>query len=378
MQPARSKLVDKKTQNVLAEYVKGPGTLQQTSKRTHSRRTRDQRARAQLRLTCSLLFFPLSECRYSHWSSGPAFPFRLKHKGRASSIWGIVLILHAQDHQGTSVEPGQNSSASLCVPTSCAGGKRSLNTQVLGEQGWSWKESPDKDQHLPTPRHLCTPQLCVVLEGNSSPARDTPTLECRGPEQSPGNQQEKLIQTKIQKIHAKPKAQGFTGNDPVRILGPLVSFGKTRLHWSCKQGKIKRRTSRFPKVKVRISWGVLGEMTFGATFAEYLRFQTKAYLYYESIHQPLNDSPSHTKPQPPQKPSYCYYPKRDLHFQVKGGKNWHALLFHRLIYFWTGSELFFPLFWRGFLKGDRKKLFLTLKILLLNRNKLNAKATCHF
>ena len=61
-------------------------------------------------------------------------------------------------------------------------------------------------------------------------------------------------------------------------------------------------------------------MTFGATFAEYLRFQTKAYLYYESIHQPLNDSPSHTKPQPPQKPSYCYYPKRDLHFQVKGGK----------------------------------------------------------
>lgn len=58
MQPARSKLVDKKTQNVLAEYVKGAGTLQQTSKRTHSRRTRDQRARAQLRLTCSLLFFP--------------------------------------------------------------------------------------------------------------------------------------------------------------------------------------------------------------------------------------------------------------------------------------------------------------------------------
>ena len=213
----------------------------------------------------------------------PSSPFSVKTQRQSKLYLRIVLILHAQDHQ-------QNSSASLCVPTSCAAGKRGLNTQVLWEQGWSWKESPDKDQHLPTPRHLCAPELCVVLDGNSSPARDTPSLECRGPEQMPRQsqltQQEKLIQTKIQKIHAKPKAQGFRGNDPVRILGPLANFGKTRLHWSCKQGKIKRQTSRFPKVKVKISWGVLGEMTFGAMSAEYLRFQTKAYLYYESIHHP--------------------------------------------------------------------------------------------
>ena len=102
--------------------------------------------------------FPLCECCYGHWPSGPAFPLRLKHKGRASSIWGIVLILHAQDHQGTSVEPEQNSSASFCVPTSCAGGKRGLSP---GGAGLVLKRKPWQGSTPPYPKTpLHTPALC--------------------------------------------------------------------------------------------------------------------------------------------------------------------------------------------------------------------------
>lgn len=105
------------------------------------------------------------------------------------------------------------------------------------------------------------------------------------PRQSQPNQQEKLIQTKIQKKHAKPKAQGFRVNDPVEFWAQWLTTEK--LNYTDLASRAKSRGKpRFPKVKVKISWGVLGEMTFRAVFAEYLRFQTKAYLYYESIHHP--------------------------------------------------------------------------------------------
>ena len=144
----------------------------------------------------------------------PGFPFSVKTQ-KQSKLYLIpfsvktqrqsklYLILHAQDRQGTSAEPGeQKSSACLCAPTSCAG-ERGPDTQVLGERAGPEKTAPTRVNAFPPQDTPGTPQLCVVLEGNSSPARDTPTLEYRGPEQMPRqsqpNQQEKLFQTKIQK-----------------------------------------------------------------------------------------------------------------------------------------------------------------------------------
>lgn len=79
-------------------------------------------------------------------------------------FWG-----HAQ-HPGTSANlnarENRLASASRCILTSPAQPRQEeggLNTHILWEQDWYWKQTRQGTPHLPTGlSHLCTPQLCVV------------------------------------------------------------------------------------------------------------------------------------------------------------------------------------------------------------------------